>query len=337
MRELILRSEDLGKLAANILGRGGTFSFKARGTSMVPYIQDGDIITIEPAKPSTLEIGTVALYRLASDRLVAHRVVAKEIRGSQTILTMRGEAAAGSGDKIRAEQVLGRVVSIRRDKEFNLQRFRAPFWIKISPVCPIFFRFFQTCKYALARLLIFFQTLKIYRAVARKLLKKYFILRIAKIDDALQLTNFYGHRKFPEQENFLGSLSRHTDYSYETAVIALVREKIAGAVFIKRFPEREALQNDYWLFGMLVRTRYRGAGIGEGLMHKALETARKMGANNLKLLVFEQNKSAITLYKKMGFTHFSTHQQNRGKDKFNENRRIIMSRSLQVPHCRETS
>jgi voltage-gated potassium channel Kch len=56
---------------------------------MVPFIQDGDVLTIEPTKASALDIGEVAFYRLAADRLVAHRVVGREVLDGKEILTMR--------------------------------------------------------------------------------------------------------------------------------------------------------------------------------------------------------------------------------------------------------
>ncbi len=52
---------------------------------------------------------------------------------------------------------------------------------------------------------------------------------------------------------------------------------------------------------MLVRVRYRGAGIGEGLMLKAMEKAFEEGRNGMSLLVSEHNLPALNLYLKMGF------------------------------------
>jgi len=62
---------------------------------------------------------------------------------------------------------------------------------------------------------------------------------------------------------------------------------------------------EYWLFGLLVRTRYRGAGIGEGLVRTALQRAASEGAAKINLMVWEQNRAAINLYRKIGFRQIS--------------------------------
>jgi len=52
---------------------------------------------------------------------------------------------------------------------------------------------------------------------------------------------------------------------------------------------------------MLVRTPFRGAGVGEGLVHLAAERAAAAGARCLNLLVFEESRPAVGLYRKLGF------------------------------------
>jgi RimJ/RimL family protein N-acetyltransferase len=54
--------------------------------------------------------------------------------------------------------------------------------------------------------------------------------------------------------------------------------------------------------GIAVRNGYRGIGIGKFLMRKAIEMARKdKDIKIITLRVFSTNKSAIDLYKKIGF------------------------------------
>ena len=82
---------------------------------------------------------------------------------------------------------------------------------------------------------------------------------------------------------------------------------------------------------MLVRPRYQAAGIGEGLVRMALEKIAVEGGNRVNLLVFEQNKVAINLYRKLGFFPASIHglEENLMEEvKPGEHRRIIMSKYL---------
>jgi RimJ/RimL family protein N-acetyltransferase len=52
---------------------------------------------------------------------------------------------------------------------------------------------------------------------------------------------------------------------------------------------------------MTVRARYRGLGIGQELLQKALQDAASAGAVRVHVIVFERNAKAINLYQKMGF------------------------------------
>ena len=82
---------------------------------------------------------------------------------------------------------------------------------------------------------------------------------------------------------------------------------------------------------MNVRTRYRGIGVGEGMMRMALESASNEGARKVNLFVFECNKPALNLYKKMGFMQASIYKPNdqfERKFKFRENHRIMMTKII---------
>jgi ribosomal protein S18 acetylase RimI-like enzyme len=84
---------------------------------------------------------------------------------------------------------------------------------------------------------------------------------------------------------------------------------------------------------MLVRTRYRGTGIGEGLVRMAMEKASEEQAKRINLLVFEKNRAAVNLYRKMGFCQISIpelDEQLEEEAQKEKRRRIIMSRPVVV-------
>ncbi len=54
-------------------------------------------------------------------------------------------------------------------------------------------------------------------------------------------------------------------------------------------------------FGIAVRKEYRGIGIGRALLETIISWAVEKGAKKLWLSVFSTNKTAISLYKKLGF------------------------------------
>ncbi|HAM50457.1 MAG TPA: hypothetical protein DCP92_07070 [Nitrospiraceae bacterium] len=112
MREVNLGREEFFSLSVEIIGKGGTFSFKARGSSMYPFIRDGDILTIAPIETTALQVGDVAFYRNDSDGLIAHRVVGRNMQDGRTTLLIRGDR--GSFEYVDPEHVLGRVISVQR-------------------------------------------------------------------------------------------------------------------------------------------------------------------------------------------------------------------------------
>ena len=77
-------------------------------------IREGDVLTVEPARPSDLRVGDIALHRLCDRQLAAHRVVGRTIENGRPILKTRGDAPLGAPDSVREEDVLGRVTERER-------------------------------------------------------------------------------------------------------------------------------------------------------------------------------------------------------------------------------
>lgn len=59
--------------------------------------------------------------------------------------------------------------------------------------------------------------------------------------------------------------------------------------------------NTYELSKMCVTSKYQGKGVGEKLLNKAISFALNKGAQRIRLLTNSKLKSAVHLYKKMGF------------------------------------
>jgi signal peptidase I len=127
MRRVILNRQDVSKLSDDILYY---LRFDSRGTSMCPLIRGGDILTVQPADATTLNVGDVALYRADRGSLIAHRVVEKRSQDSHLVLVIRGDAPGYPDEIIQAAQILGRVTRIQRgEKIIKLCQMR---WQKVS-------------------------------------------------------------------------------------------------------------------------------------------------------------------------------------------------------------
>lgn len=338
MREVSLECSEFAELSTEILGAGGSFCFKAHGFSMYPLIRHGDILTIQPVEVNALKVGDVAFYRSVENRLVAHRIVERYVQHDQVILKIRGDATQGPDEKVLLDQVLGKVISVQRGR--NVKRLDQGFWnllthlwVNVHPLVHLFFKFSVMVKKVASWLLRWLQSMKLYRVLARKLIEEKIYYRIATAEDAFDLSRFYGYERLPDLRDPVGTFAKELESidSSGYILIASIRGRIAGAVNLIRFPENEMLYPEWWIFGMLVRTRYRGAGIGEGLVRMAMEKVAGEQAKRINLLVFEKNRAAANLYRKMGFRRISIPEldgQLEEEVRRGNNQRIIMSRPL---------
>ena len=83
-------------------------------------------------------------------------------------------------------------------------------------------------------------------------------------------------------------------------LIALAGEKIIARAELDGYPGARLHHNAR--FSISVRKDYWNMKIGTMLMTKIIERARKMNLRNIELEVLAENKAAIALYHKMGFS-----------------------------------
>jgi hypothetical protein len=108
---LSLSGNALQEFLRAVLARGMPLRFKARGFSMSPFIQDGDVLTVVPhpaRRPRSGEV--VAFYHPKTGKLVVHRVLARRAGG----YLLRGDNTPEADGLIPAAHVLGRVARVER-------------------------------------------------------------------------------------------------------------------------------------------------------------------------------------------------------------------------------
>jgi hypothetical protein len=100
-------------LAAEMLRCRSTVHLKAWGTSMLPSVWPGDLLTIQSAAHDEVVPGDIVLV-LRNNRFFIHRLV--ERRRDQECLTLmtRGDAMSHNDPPVAASELLGRVAGIRR-------------------------------------------------------------------------------------------------------------------------------------------------------------------------------------------------------------------------------
>ena len=109
--DLSLSEPALRGLLKEVLAKGVPFRFKAKGFSMRPFIEDGDVITVVPFSASEARAGdVVAFIDPRADKLAVHRIVAKSDRG----ILMRGDNLPEEDGTVPMDNLLGLVAKVER-------------------------------------------------------------------------------------------------------------------------------------------------------------------------------------------------------------------------------
>lgn len=98
-------------LCRDILKKGVLFRFSVPGTSMSPFIQNGDIITLVPYSQASCRSGdVVAFVQPGTERLVVHRVVGVSPEGCR----IRGDNTHGTEEEIPHACIFGKTIRVER-------------------------------------------------------------------------------------------------------------------------------------------------------------------------------------------------------------------------------
>jgi len=98
-------------LIQEVLGRGGSFKFIAKGFSMAPFIRDQDEITVSPLKGLGVGIGRVAVrINPKSGGIVVHRVIWR----SKAMYIIRADNGYAADGVFPRTHIIGQVTEIGR-------------------------------------------------------------------------------------------------------------------------------------------------------------------------------------------------------------------------------
>jgi signal peptidase I len=99
-------------LAGEIVRTFGGVRLRVFGTSMVPSVLPGDLISVQRANLSEISPGEIVLY-LRDGRLFVHRVVARAGSHDDPRLITRGDRLSYNDPLVSSSELLGRVTSIQ--------------------------------------------------------------------------------------------------------------------------------------------------------------------------------------------------------------------------------
>lgn len=118
-------------LISNVMKKHKWIDLPAQGSSMFPYIQDGDVCTFVTCSPAELQKGDTALYHTVQGKLVTHRFVKKQTINDDTFYMFKGDTNLGFDEPIRDQQVIGKLIYIkRRSKRVSAGSVRSILWSK---------------------------------------------------------------------------------------------------------------------------------------------------------------------------------------------------------------
>ena len=279
MQKLNLGSSDLAELAAEVFDRGGTISFIAMGSSMLPTLKDGDLLTAAPEDPFSVQQGDLLLYRTEDDRAAVHRVSDVSRISSHAELTLSSDSNPEDIYRISIEQVMGKVLSAVRDGKA----------VRIDSVASdepqtvfarLITRFKSVPRNAAARIFSVASSFRLYRKLYAAILRPFVKYEIRPAAPC--------------------SGEPGTQSTWDWLNAYLFGRRIGSAQLI-RF-EKDTPFGEYpWLFSMRVRSLFRGGGVGRGLTSLAVSRAELSGDKTIGLLVEETNKQAVNLYISMDF------------------------------------
>jgi hypothetical protein len=104
------------ELAVEILERFSEVQFIAHGSSMLPFIYPGDLLTVRSFGCSPPSAGDIVLcFRQGEFRV--HRIVGIVRDGPSALYVLRGDALLEDDPPVRRPELLGRVASVLRRGE----------------------------------------------------------------------------------------------------------------------------------------------------------------------------------------------------------------------------
>src|SRR5207249_10367550 len=106
---MVTARRPVDELALQVLRRDGHLRIMARGSSMMPFIRDGDVVGITTTESTEVGVGDVVCYEKPPGRLFLHRVIGRNGDG----FVAKGDALAFT-ELVERAHVLGKVTTVER-------------------------------------------------------------------------------------------------------------------------------------------------------------------------------------------------------------------------------
>ncbi|KPL58254.1 signal peptidase I [Rossellomorea vietnamensis] len=133
----MLANQEAIHLISNVMKKHKWIDLLAQGTSMFPYIQDGDVCTFVTCSPAELQKGDTALYHTVQGKLVTHRFVKQQTINEDTFYIFKGDTNLGFDEPVGDQQIVGKLIYIkRRRRRISAESVRSILWSKAILLLP---------------------------------------------------------------------------------------------------------------------------------------------------------------------------------------------------------
>ena len=102
------------ELATEVASRFGRIRLRVTGTSMLPALQPGDLLTIRRVHLEEISLDEIVLV-VRGNRFFAHRV-RDHVRCDEPYLTTRGDRLSYDDPPVFRSELLGKVAGVERSK-----------------------------------------------------------------------------------------------------------------------------------------------------------------------------------------------------------------------------
>ena len=287
----------------NSLSTAKFLRMKARGLSMYPFIRESDTVIVKSTNAVELRAGDVALYRSDAGAVIAHRFLGAVTEPTGITLRMRADSRSAPVEYVEPEHVLGKVVAVQRGGRIFamdtwLWRLAGLIWSRVNPVGHYLGPTGELPRKLAAGLLSLVQCSKGYRQLAGKLIGRRVRYRIASDEERNELIAGLGYRTAAGPAS--GAEPPMTGGPDRRLLVASLGAKIVGWLHLEQAPADLETEGQWIIGGLSVRTPYRGAGIGRGLLIMAGTTLGELGADRLLGLTFHTNTRVLALADHVG-------------------------------------
>jgi GNAT superfamily N-acetyltransferase len=282
-----LKDDTFIDLAKEVLRKGGLLRFKAHGSSMYPSIQHGATIVVKSVKPKAVKFGDI-VFASCNGRALVHRMVGRFTQDGVPMFILRGDFSIASINMVPQQNVLGHVVNVAQKgsqirPNQGLYRIAGLGWATFPGLGQMLKKIRDLLVTLGLGSLAMAQNCKSYRVVMKRFIGRRVTYGVATQKDAPEVARLLGHLNLPEATDPVSTMVRKIegqDGPY-FVLIASFQNKTVGAITIQKYHDSDTTGPDWWIGEFRVRSRYRGAGIGRGLIIKAGFKAFHEGAQRL--------------------------------------------------------